>query len=47
MIAKIKQSSRDISSLRVGDQTLTDPEVIANHITSHFKNLFSNNFAIV
>jgi len=40
--AKIKQAYKKISTLRVDDTLITDQEQIAEHVISHFTNLFSN-----
>ena len=45
-LAKINHTSKPITSIREGENTLTDPEQIARHITNHFQNLFSSNFVM-
>jgi hypothetical protein len=42
-LAKIKNTNKLITSIRAGDVTLHEPNEIAEHITNHFKNLFSSN----
>ncbi|MCH85398.1 RNA-directed DNA polymerase (Reverse transcriptase), partial [Trifolium medium] len=46
-IAKIKNTTKILSSIRVGDHVLTDPTQIADHITQYFKNLFCTNNVIL
>lgn len=38
--AKIKAKTNKITFMKDGDQILTEPELINNHITNHFTNLF-------
>jgi len=42
-LAKIKNTNKLITSIKVGDTTLQEPNEIAEHITNYFKNLFSSN----
>jgi hypothetical protein len=42
-IAKIKQTTKKISSLRINDNIVTDPSLIASHVVNHFTALFSTN----
>jgi hypothetical protein len=42
-IAKLKNSTKLISSLGDGDNLLTDPTLIANHVVNFYNNLFATN----
>jgi hypothetical protein len=42
-IAKIKQTTKKISSLRVDNNLITNPNDIASHVVHHFTSLFSTN----
>jgi len=46
-LAKIKTKTNLISSIRSSDQVITDPEQISEHISNHFKQLFSTNFSVL
>lgn len=39
-LAKLKAKTNKISTIRHDEQLLTDPELIASHITNHFKSIF-------
>ncbi|MCI07075.1 RNA-directed DNA polymerase (Reverse transcriptase), partial [Trifolium medium] len=41
--AKIKNTINLITSLKHGDSTLTDPNIISSHVVDHFSNLFNQN----
>jgi len=41
-LTKIKNSTKTISSIRNGDDIITDPDLIASHLTNHFQNIFCN-----
>ncbi|MCH96434.1 RNA-directed DNA polymerase (Reverse transcriptase), partial [Trifolium medium] len=41
--AQIKQSCKNISSIRVDDVILNEPDHIASHVVNHFTTLFSDN----
>jgi hypothetical protein len=45
-IAKIKTSSKTITSLQDGDLVLIEPEHISNHVVSFYKNLFCTNLVL-
>ena len=45
-IAKIKTSTKLITTLQDGDHVLTEKSQIANHVTSYYKNLFCTNFVL-
>jgi hypothetical protein len=45
-IAKIKTSSKTITSLQDGDIVHTEPEHISNHVVSYYKNLFCSNIVL-
>jgi len=45
-MTKIKNSTKTISSIWDGEDIITDPELIANHLTNHFQNLFCNSFVL-
>ena len=40
--AKIKQTYKKISSLKIDDVVVTDPSHISNHVVNHFTSLFTN-----
>jgi len=40
-LAKIKNTNKLITSIKVGEITLKEPNDIAEHIANYFKNLFS------
>ena len=42
-LSKIKNTSKLINSLMIGDNMISDPEQISSHITEYFKNIFSTN----
>lgn len=42
-LSKIKNKTKMISSLRDGENIITDPQDISNHIVSYYKNLFCSN----
>jgi hypothetical protein len=42
-VAKIRNLSSLITTMRNGDITLNDPELISAHVVNHFKNIFTNN----
>jgi hypothetical protein len=42
-IAKIKNTTKVISSLKNGDDIITDPTQIADHVVDYYKNLFCSN----
>jgi len=47
-VTKIKQTTKLISSLRDGDDIITDLELIASHTTNYFKNIFcASSFLLV
>lgn len=41
-LTKIKNSTKAISSIRNGDDIITNPDLIASHLTNHFQNIFCN-----
>ncbi|MCH80179.1 ribonuclease H protein [Trifolium medium] len=43
-LAKIKSSTKVITTLQDGDNVLTEPSHIADHIVSYYKNLFCSDF---
>lgn len=45
-IAKIKSTSKRITTLQDGENTLTDTQQIANHIVNYYKSLFCTNFVL-
>jgi hypothetical protein len=45
-IAKIKTSTKLITTLQDGEHVLTDNNQIADHIVSYYKNLFCTNFVL-
>jgi len=45
-IAKIKTSSKLITTLRDGEHTLTDTQQISTHIVNYYKSLFCSNFVL-
>jgi hypothetical protein len=45
-IAKIKTTTKTISSLQDGDNVITDQNLIADHIVSYYKSLFSTNLVL-
>jgi len=45
-IAKIKSTSKLITSLQNGEQVLVDPSEISNHVVDYYKNLFCTNFVL-
>jgi hypothetical protein len=42
-LSKIKNKTKLISSLRDGDNIITEPQYISNHIVNYYKNLFCTN----
>jgi len=46
-VPKSDKKTNLISTIRSGDSVLTKPEQIANHISNHFKHLFSTNFDVL
>ncbi|GAU50883.1 hypothetical protein TSUD_411120 [Trifolium subterraneum] len=40
--ARIKQAYKKIASIRIDDNIITEPDIIANHVVNHFQNLFSS-----
>ena len=46
IIAKIKTSTKIITSLQDGEQVLIDQTQISNHIVSYYKNLFCTKFVL-
>lgn len=45
-IAKIKSTSKLITSLQNGEQVLVDPTEISNHVVGYYRNLFCTNFTL-
>jgi len=45
-LSKIKNTSKLINSLVIGDNMISDPEQISSHITEHFKIIFSTNYVV-
>jgi len=45
-LAKIKHTSKLINSINDGENVLTELDQISSHITNHFQNIFSSNFAV-
>lgn len=45
-LTKIKNTSKLITSIKDGDNMITEPNLISSHITNHFKNIFSTNFSV-
>jgi len=45
-LSKIKHTSKLITTIKDGDNMLSDPEQITTHITNHFHNLFSTNSVV-
>ncbi|XP_024630315.1 uncharacterized protein [Medicago truncatula] len=43
IVAKIKRTSSLISTMKNGEITLTDPNLISEHVVNHFTNIFTNN----
>jgi hypothetical protein len=41
-VAKIRNVSSHISTMKSGDITLDDPELISAHVVNHFTNIFTN-----
>jgi hypothetical protein len=46
IVAKIKNKTKLISSLRNEDEIITDPLRISNHIVNYYNALFSTNFVL-
>jgi hypothetical protein len=46
-IAKIKNTTKTLSSIRAGDLLLTEPNQIADHIVQYYKSLFCANHAVL
>ncbi|XP_058770393.1 uncharacterized protein LOC131644024 [Vicia villosa] len=46
-IAKIRQSTKKISCLRVDGYLITDRDRIAEHVVSYYTNLFNNNLSVL
>jgi len=45
-IAKIKSTSKLITSLQNGEQVLVNPTEISNHVVDHYGNMFCTNFVL-
>jgi len=45
-VTKIKNKTKLISSIRDENDIISDPNLVANHIVSYYKNLFSSNFVL-
>jgi len=45
-IAKIKTSTKSISTLQNGEQVLTEQNEISEHIINYYKNIFCSNFVL-
>jgi hypothetical protein len=45
-VTKIKNKTKVISSLRNGEEIITEPPNIANHVVDYYRNLFSTNFVL-
>lgn len=45
-ISKIKNKTKLISSLRIEEDIITDPQIISNHIVNYYQTLFSTNFVL-
>jgi len=43
---KIKNKNKAISSIRIEEEIVTDPQRISNHIVNYYKHLFSSNFVL-
>jgi exonuclease III len=46
-IAKIRNNTKTLSSIRAGDTLLLEPTQIADHIVHYYKNLFCTNHAVL
>lgn len=46
IIAKIKTSTKTITSLNDGEQVITNQSQISEHIIDYYKNLFCTNFVL-
>jgi NDP-sugar pyrophosphorylase family protein len=46
-IAKIKNTTKVMSSIRVDDNLISDPQQIAHHVVDYFQNLFCTNSDIL
>ncbi|GAU46447.1 hypothetical protein TSUD_402140 [Trifolium subterraneum] len=42
-VTKIRNKTKILSSLRIGEIIITDPQVIASHVVDHFKSIFCIN----
>lgn len=45
-VTKIKNETKLISSLRNGDEIMSDPQRISSHVINYYENLFSTNFGL-
>jgi ribonuclease HI len=46
-IAKIKNTTKALTTIRVGDDILSDPQHIADHIVQYYKSLFCTNLDVL
>jgi mannosylglycoprotein endo-beta-mannosidase len=46
-LAKIKNATKAMSTIKVGDNLVTDPNLIANHVLQYYQNLFCTNSHIL